>query len=119
MPLAHEVATELRKFADSLDKTPDAEIVRPRVFFAHTYVSNPKDRFLALASLLPRPLKKGDGYTKDVLDLTHETPNITIKAYIDKSETCELVEPAKPAVYRCVPILSLDEEDSLDTQEVL
>ncbi len=89
------------------------------MYFSHTYISNPKSKFLGLATLLPRPLKKGEGYTKDVLELTHETPAIIIQAYIDKSETCELVEPAKPAVYRRVPILSLDEEDSLDTQEVL
>jgi hypothetical protein len=113
MPLAHDVAVELRKLADSLDKNPEAEIGRPNVNFSHTYGINPKERFLALAPLLPRPLKKGDRYT-DVLKLTYETTAICIQAYIDKSLTCELVEAAKPAVYRCVPILSLDEEATLE-----
>jgi hypothetical protein len=114
MPKANEVATELRKLADALDKSPDAEIVRPSMNFSHTYVGKAKEKFLALAHLLPLPLKKGNGYSENVLELTYESATIIIASYIDKQLTCELVEPAKPAVYRCDPILSEAEESSLE-----
>ena len=114
MPLAHDVATELRKLADALDRNPEAEIVRPFMNFPHTYVSKAKEKFLALVAILPRPIKKGDGYCADILELSYESADLLINAYIDKSLTCELVESAKPAVYRCIPILSGGEESMLE-----
>ena len=35
MPLAKDVAAELRKLADCLDKSPEAEIKKPSVSFWH------------------------------------------------------------------------------------
>ena len=116
MPLASEVATEFRKLADALDRNPEAEIVKPHMNFSHTCCTNAREKFLALAAMLPRPIKKGDGYRADILELSYESAAIQIDSYIDKSLTCELVEPAKPAVYRCIPLLSEDEEATLEAQ---
>jgi len=33
---------------------------------------------------------------------------------IPRNTVCELVEPAKPAVYRCEPLLSDEEEAAID-----
>ena len=112
MPLAHEVATELRKFADSLDRVPDAEVSRPFMNFGRDYLANDKERFLSIARFMPRPIKKE--YTDRELKLNYESPALYIFANIDRADVCELVEPAKPAVYRCDPILSDDEVESLE-----
>jgi hypothetical protein len=109
MITAGQVAIELRKLADALDAQPDAKIIRPYVFF----MGDEKDSFLNTARLLPRPLKKklddyGDKYRK--IRIMYDTPAISIEASVPQSLTCELVEPAKPAVYRCAPILSDAEE---------
>lgn len=99
------VAMELRKLADALDVQPDAEIVKPYVWF----MANDKDAFLALARLLPRPLvKKLDG---PYIQIGYDNPAIFVASQVSQSLTCELIEPAKPAVYRCDPILS-EEEDA-------
>jgi hypothetical protein len=103
------VAIELRKLADALDVQPDAEIITPWIMF-HGYE---KDEFLATARLLPRPLTKkveDDGSKWARVRLECKSP-INISASAPQSLTCELVEPAKPAVYRCAPILS-EEEDA-------
>lgn len=65
MPKAADIAIELRKLADRLDSNPEAELVAPTIYFTHAYLAasfNAKNLFLALAKLLPRPLKKGDGF---------------------------------------------------------
>jgi hypothetical protein len=116
MPKAHEIATELRKLADALDAQPEVELNRPFVSWHH-YVANEKDMFTALAKLMPRPIKKsitGEGGSMPRIDLTYQTSAITIYTQIPQSATCELVEPAKPAVYRCDPILSQLEESELE-----
>jgi hypothetical protein len=115
MPLAHEVATELRKLADALDKSPEAEIEAPSVSFYHfAHTTGCKEKFLSVARLLPRPIVKGENYSKDGITVSHKNDAIDIYASVPKAVTCELVEPAKPAVYRCDPILSEAEESSLE-----
>ena len=108
-------AIELRKLADALDKEPNAEIKRPCVFFSHW---DEKDDFLRLISLLPRPLRKSvsDGDFPR-LKIEYESAGIDIDATILQNSMCELVEPAKPAVYRCAPLLSLEEESALTESE--
>lgn len=114
MPKAHEVATELRKLADALDKNPKATINKPTVYFTHSsYGDGVKEQFLNLAKLLPRPIKKGNGYGGEDLTLTHGTEALNIYASVPKTVTCELVEPARPAKYRCISVLSEDEEETL------
>ena len=115
MPNAKELAIQLRKFADSLDTNPDAVIVSPRLSFYHfAHQENIKEMFFNLAKLLPRPLAKSNSYDQSEITLSYETPALQIYASVPKSATCELVEPAKPAVYRCEPILSVEDESTLE-----
>jgi len=111
MPKAHEVAVELRKFADLLDKNPDVNMSRPDVSFYHWGKSD-KGFFFDTCKLLPRPLKKRTSY--DRLYVEYATDIITVYASIPQSETCQLVEPAKPAVYRCDSILSPEEDAAME-----
>lgn len=115
MPKASAVAAELRKFADSLDSNPDVEIEAPSVSFYH-WLKEEKDRFLTVAKLIPRPAKKslvGSG-EEPRIRVQYATDAISIYANIPQSATCTLVEPAKPAVYRCDPILSEQEGETLE-----
>lgn len=114
MPTAHAIASDLRKFADTLDKQPEQELIRPRFSFYHHSDKEAKDAFIGLSKVFPRPLKKGEGYRGDEITLYHEAEAITVYASIDKSSMCVLVEEAKPAKYSCVPILSLDEEEEIE-----
>jgi hypothetical protein len=112
MITAGQIAAELRRIADVLDKEPETELVRPNLYFFHGY-SNTKENFLALARLFPRPFKKGDGYSHDAIMLTHETDALEVYASIDRSKVCILESPAIPAKYRCEPLLSAAEEESV------
>ncbi len=103
MPKASVVATELRRLADSLDKEPEAEIRRPCVSFYH-WDESERDKFLALARLLPRPLKKD--YTDQELKLSYESEGVWVYTQIPRNTICRLVAPAIPAQYECDPILS-------------
>jgi hypothetical protein len=114
MPKAHEIATELRKLADALDANPEMEHKKPWVWF---YAADTKQQFLNAVSVIPRPFKKSDTdpnskYNK--IQVEYVSPTIDLLASVYKSLTCELVEPAKPAVYRCDPILSALEEAQLE-----
>jgi hypothetical protein len=112
MITAGQIAAELRRIADVLDKEPETELVRPRLSFFHGY-SITKENFLALARLFPRPFKKGEGYDHDQITLAHETDALGVYASIDRSKVCILESPAIPAKYRCEPLLSEAEEESV------
>jgi hypothetical protein len=109
MITAGQVAIELRKLADALDVQPDAVVVKPWI----TFYASEKEPFLNVARLLPRPLKK-DVTSADSrwarVQLEHRSSGMDVKVSVPQSLTCELIEPAKPAVYRCDPILSDAEE---------
>jgi hypothetical protein len=108
---AAAVASELRILADALAVNPELEITRPTVYFYH---GSEKGTFVELAKLLPRPLtKRVDPDTDAYPDfyLEHDTPGISLIATIRRSAICEIVEPARPAVYHCPPILSPEEEE--------
>jgi hypothetical protein len=104
------VAIELRKLAYALDAQPDAVITKPYISF-HGYS---KDEFMAIARLLPRPLRKNVDEPEDPkwarVRVSHKNPALDVDASVPQSLTCQLIEPAKPAVYRCDPILSEEEE---------
>jgi hypothetical protein len=114
MPKAHEIATELRKMADGLDAQPEANLPQPTVY----WYCDTKPEFIASVPFIPRPLNKRED--KDGpesmrrIRLDYNVPSIRITTSVYKSLTCELVEPAKPAVYRCDPILSALEEVALE-----
>jgi hypothetical protein len=112
MPKSAEVAAELRRIADALDKSSEAEMNRPMLAFWPD-----KEQFLTLARILPRPLhKRIDGedskYQKYVLESSKENP-VWTHVSITRSEICIMVEPARPARYECPSILSAEEEEAL------
>ena len=107
------VALELRRIADALDREPDAEVVAPMMtFYCNSYSAPDKGKqvFLNTVRLLPRPLvKEFSGITIEI-----ENPNksvVWLRASIAREVVCEIVEPARPAVYNCAPLLS-DQEDA-------
>jgi hypothetical protein len=103
-----EVATELRRLADALDKEPELEISPYLSIDADTS----KETFLALARIMPRPMEKGiDFPNTDYSDFKLEHGFWKIK--VAQSAMCILVEPARPARYECPSILSPEEEEAL------
>jgi hypothetical protein len=114
MSKSAEVAAELRRIADALDKEPDVEIVKPWV----TFYCDSKSEFLATSRLMPRPLRKEvasltDTYSK--LELKHDSTGARLNCSVPQSEVCIMVEPARPARYECPSILSAEEEAALGT----
>lgn len=112
MPLAKEVAAELRKLADRLDT--HAERYIPQIF---VYMpSDSKESFLTIAKSLPRPAKKAvTGSSNPEISVNYDNNIMKAWTTIAQSLTCELIEPAKPAVYRCDPILSAEEDAELES----
>ncbi|HWF62905.1 MAG TPA: hypothetical protein VN666_21715 [Nitrospira sp.] len=112
MPKASEVAAELRKVADLLDREPEAEIKKPLISAG----SDEKDEFLAIARLMPRPFKKTyrDWCGTPSIELDYESEAVRIWALAPRSVACRVIKPAVPAVYDCEPLLTLEEESSLE-----
>jgi hypothetical protein len=110
MPKASEVATELRKLADALSVEPDAEIKRPDIMVYH-WGNESKEAFLTLCRLIPRPLQKK--YTDDRMRVEYSSAGLGITLSVPRSAVCRIVEPAKPAVYECEPLLSDQEEATI------
>ena len=111
MPLAKEVAAELRRFADRLDEQPDAEIEKPLISVG----SDNKERFLNSAALMLRPFtKKFDDFCgKPSIQLDYDSGIIRIWALAPRETACRVIRPAVPAEYDCEPLLSEAEEESL------
>ena len=114
-PTAGQVAAELRRVADALDKEPEAVISTPWLsFYCNNYSLPEKGKlaFLALARILPRPLTKkmSDNY----MELEAISDTLRLAVQINRSAVCTLVEPAKPAVYHCEPLLSVEEEAQIE-----
>ena len=112
MPTAHEVATELRKLADALDVEPDTELSHPTIYFSCSYSANPKEHFLGIARLMPRPFTKKPLVTEYRIE--HKQPGLDVVAYVSREHVCTLIEPAKPAVYDCPSLLSGAEEAGIE-----
>jgi hypothetical protein len=108
MPKAHEVAIELRRIADSMDQHPDVDLPQPSLAF----YCDTKDQFIGSALFVPRPMKKtedthGEDRWKRIRVRAATKTALDVNASVEKALTCELVAPARPAVYRCDPILSM------------
>ena len=114
MPLAKEIAAELRKVADALDRNPDVETIRPYLNWFHSF-SESKEKFLAAARLLPHPLEKiyeeSGSYPR--VKVRHATDALVSEVSIYKESICTIVEPARPAVYDCALTLTADEDAAL------
>ena len=113
MTKASQVAAALRTLADALDKQPELSINRPLLAF----YPDTKEEFMGLAKIAPRPLKKN--FTDPTAEIEHrfmdEKGHDIAWFYIQipRNKVCDLVEPAKPAVYRCEPIFSEAEEAAI------
>jgi len=108
-PTAGQVAIELRRLADALDKEPDAPTARASIFFPWYYLgAESKNIFLHLAKVFPRPLTKE--MTDREVEIKYSTPALEVRAYIDRNKVCTLKEPAKSAVWECEPLLSEADE---------
>ena len=92
MAKAIEVATELMKLAESIAKGGDVTIESPLIYFSCAYGSAPKENFLNIAALLPRPLKKV--YSDTAFTLEYISEGISVKASTSRSSVCEMVTPA-------------------------
>jgi hypothetical protein len=111
-PTAGQVAAELRRVADALDRHPEVEVSTAFLtFHGNDYFStdNGREKFLNTVKVLPRPLKKTFGV--GIIEVENLTSALRTRAYIDRSAVCEIVEPAKPAVYHCPSLLSDEEMD--------
>lgn len=107
---AIDAVENLRAMVDLLEKHGEAEI-----HMASTTVwFHKKESFLAFANDFPRPFTKEYEQGKHA-DLTvgHGTLAVNghIQMKIGQSNICELVEPPRPAVYKCPALLSPEEEE--------
>ena len=117
---AGQVANELRKLADALDREPEQELPQARVEFYCKYMGEKgKPIFLALARLLPRPLAKGpQKYDESAIEVSFRSEALQASACIERNKVCKIIEPARtiPAVYECESLLSEAEEAELQIE---
>ena len=107
MPKASEIAIQLRKVADLLDRNPDNEMPQPALsWFAYS-----RDGFIASVAAVPRPIVKS--VISGRVYVEHETKALRIYATALQSVTCVLVKPMQEAVYEFLPLLSAEDEASL------
>lgn len=119
MPKASEVAAELRRVAEALDREPETVIERGMLsFYCNQYSAEDKGKkvFLDLVRLLPKPLQKEADKNDYTVYLGKNGP-LWVRAKIARMTMCTLVSPAVEAVYDCVPLLSLEEEASLTSAD--
>jgi len=117
MPLAKDIAIELRKMADALDKEPETEVQQCWI----SYVCSDRQIFLNTARLMPRPFTKkyydeGDKYPKIKIGSKDFSGPIHWNVSAPRDVACRVIEPAKPAVYDCTPLLSEEEDAALSAE---
>lgn len=111
-PSASAIASELRNLADALEKGGDTKIPKANLW----WYFDTKEELAAIVRLLPHPLTKRinnpqSHYPRLVVERKHHLVDVDVRG--PQSVTCTLVEPARPAKYRCDPILSEIEEREL------
>jgi hypothetical protein len=118
MPKAIEIANELRNLANALEREPDVELPVPDLSFYCKYLGTEgKPMFLTLARIFPRPLTKQlHVYDENTMEIRHKADALTVTACIERSLVCKLIEKERiiPAVYDCEPLLSVEEEESIN-----
>ena len=115
MTTAGQIAIELRKLADALEREPEASIDAPIVSWYY-WGESQKDAFKATTRGMSKPLEKS--INSGDLKVEYKSDAITIRTTIPQSVSCTLLEPAKPAKYRCDPILSDGEAETLGNEEL-
>ena len=109
MPKAGEIAKELRRLADALDKEPETELKKATVYFLQSYGDTAKEMFLSVARLMPRPYDKK--FEDREIRIGYDTEALSVFATVNRNEVCTIV---KPAVYDCVPLLTREEEAEIE-----
>lgn len=114
-PTASAIASELRKLADALDKGGETPIPKANLWWSF----NSKEELASLVKLLPKPLTKriddpDSVYPYLIVERVHPLVDIDLRG--PQAKTCTLIEPARPAKYRCDSILSELEEDELSEE---
>lgn len=110
MPKAIEIANELRRIADALEREPEAQLIKPMLSF----YNSDKAQFMLSARLLPRPLAKEVTEHEYTLENGRKDGAVWLRTKCDRNKVCTLVTPAIPAVYECPPLLSEAEEALLE-----
>ena len=110
MPLAKEVAAELRKLADTLDASSDTSVSVARINL-HSY---DEEAFRNIVRLLPKPLKKKfSGGFVEVIYGGLDCPIQITCSMLQERLSFRLIRPAQEAVYEHAPILSEAEDAEL------
>ena len=102
-----EFITGLRELADYLENNPDLPIPHdPYLPVCVTSYGEPEKTKLAIkaAARCPGPWKKELG--ESFLSLTKYFHGVKYGVICDRDHVCTMVEPAKPAVWDCEPLLS-------------
>ena len=118
MPLAKDVAIELRKVADALDLNPEVKTPTPDLTFWCFSGEDQKRLFLDTARILPRPVAKkyptdADKYSR--VSVEHNSDALHVSTSIYRESICRIIKPAQPAEYDCELTL-LDHEDAALTE---
>lgn len=105
---SHKLAAGLREFAERLESAPEFEFGEDWLTQRHIFIAA-EDAVTAKAfAHVLKPCTKT--FTETQIKLTANFGAVQVQVEIPRQKVCELVEPAKPAVYRCDPLLSADEE---------
>jgi hypothetical protein len=107
---SHEYAQKLKIAAEFFLSKPEFKIRNSPILFS-SYWSD-KEAFLAAVKALGSGEKKYEGESlKFIVTITE---GLTFDVEVSRSAVCRLVKPAQPAVYDCEPLLSQEEEATLD-----
>lgn len=109
-----EFITGLRELADYLENNPDVPIpYQPYFAVCVTNYVEPEKTKDAIQSVArcPGPWRKELG--ESLLTLTKDFHGVKYGVICDRSHVCKMVEPAKPAVWDCEPLLSAKEFEEL------
>lgn len=100
MPKAVDLALELEKLANHYRDLGDATVNPIHCLDFHTG----KESFLNAVAQMPHPFSKV--YKGDDFAVVYRGAGVVIEHYAKRDRVCRIVEPAKPAVYECEPLLS-------------
>ena len=103
---SHEYAEGMKQAAEFLLSRPEFETrLDPWMYLGYYYS---KEKFLDAVRALGSGHKE---YKDDMLTFENKACGASIQASIRRSEVCRLV---KAAEYECIPLLSIEEEASLE-----
>jgi hypothetical protein len=103
---SHDLADALIRLATRFKQAAAFELPQYRRPWLHWSFWEEKASFIAAA----RVLGGNKRYTDTDLSLEQDFGPLEVCLRIDRKAVCRIVEPAKPAVYECDPILSEEEE---------